>query len=335
MENLQLSPSLSPTFSAPASMLGLVGFARTSTHHMHSGPVHVHQDVSEIGRANVAWARCFGLVSNTADTAQAAAIRCGSFAAHTYSQASREVVRLGADLILWLYLFDDRVGEGHDIASVEALRSRFAAYEQIIKDRRLPADPSPLHTALLDIVERAVRLGATSVWIDRFRKSMAAYFEGCALELPHRQMGTPPPVAEYTYIRSQSVGAYPVLDLIELNSDGFLTDSDFVQLKLIRYTASLLCAWVNDVYSFPKEMNDGEPLNIVAAIAHERSLDSEQALLEAIELHNTDYEQFLEMVDEARRGMPSTYVQSYLAGIVDWVHGNRKWTQLCGRYVGA
>ena len=316
---------------APIAHCTAWGLARNLERRLRSGPVREHAGAGEVAATNLAWARKVGLVDEKG-AGELAAIRCGSFAAHTYSRAPRELVQLGADLIAWLYLFDDRVGEGHEVGSVAALRHRFGSYEHVLRWHELPRDPQPLHVGLLDLIERASRLGATPEWQARFTTSMTRYFDGCALELPYRQRGEPPGVIDYTYIRSLSVGAYPVFDLIELGSGLFLTDHEAQRLRPARYLASLLCAWVNDIYSFPKEREDGEPLNIVAAIVHERGLSPADALQAAIDRYNADFARFDDFIMDACEQLPGPAVRDKLTGLLDWVHGNRAWTQLCGRY---
>jgi hypothetical protein len=295
--------------------------------------VAVHPASVEIDARNQAWAIAFGLAPTAAAAARHAAIRCASFAAHTYPRAPFDVVGIGADLITWLFLFDDQIGEGSLDADGEALTVRLMTYEETVRTGSHPLDGTVFHRALVDLRVRCLAL-ANEDWIRRFADSLAQYFKGCVLELPFRRAQATPALGEYRGIRALSIGAYPVFDLIEL-ALGALDESDIGRTDLYRakYEAALLCAWVNDIYSYPKERSDQEPLNLVAVIAAERQLSPTDALVAAIELYRTDLASFETHVEAVRATSPGSALDAYLGGLEDWVHGNTAWTRLCGRYI--
>jgi hypothetical protein len=318
--------------------------------------VDPHPGVATVDAQNRVWARATGLVADDLAAARHAAIRCGSFAAHTYALAPFAVVALGADLITWLYLFDDRYGEGLDGEGREAMQQRFATFESTVRTGRLPEAPTVFHTALLDLRDRALvlardaaaDLGADEAdvddWLRRFADSFATYFRGCLAELPHRRDAKAKlDLDGYRVVRRDSVGAFPVFDLIELGS-GLLPPevARSPEIERARALGALLCAWVNDVYSFPKEQLDGDPLNLVTVIASSYALDVTDALGAAAQVFHTDLAFFESACDDARtahvhaRGERAAHrsvvVSSYLDGLAQWVHGNTAWTGLSGRY---
>ncbi len=317
------------------SVGSLVDLTRDRVRAMRSrATTETHPAEPRVSERNIAWARQLGLVTSDIEAARVAAIRCGSFAAHTYPCASEEVVQLGADLILWLYLFDDRVGEGKDAADSPALARTLDSYLEVLRTTVLPAEPTVFHESLSDIVWRARHLGADAAWVSRFATSMQSYFEGCVRELPYRRAGRIPSLSAYRSIRAQSVGAYPVFDLIELASEQLLSDDDAAlsELASARELSARLCAWVNDVYSFPKERRDRDPMNLVAVIAREYALSDADALEQAVEVFNIVLDVLDAMAAVLRAKGVSAALDAYVGGLEDWVHGNRAWTGLCGRY---
>jgi len=98
----------------------------------------------------------------------------------------------------------------------------------------------------------------------------------------------------------------------------------------LRASAALLCAWVNDVYSFQKERQDGDPLNLVSVLASEYGLSIAEAMGAAAEVFNTDLAMFEE--DMVTLESVGEDLRCYLEGLDDWVHGNLAWTGLSGRY---
>jgi 5-epi-alpha-selinene synthase len=263
-----------------------------------------------------------------------AAIGCGSCAAYTYPEGPNEVVRLGARLIAWLFLFDDGVGEGGADRDMRSLMARLATYEGVLRTGRMPADATPFHRALGDLRADALSMGGPE-WLERFADSMARYFDGCVLEMPYRRAGTCPTIEEYRKLRSWSIGTLPVFDLIELRQPRPLTaaEAESPALAELRELAALLCAWVNDVYSYAKETKDSDPLNLVAVIAGQYRLSITEAFGAAAEIFNADMEDFdLRSSELAVAASSSDALRAYVRGLADWVHGNTAWTGVSRRY---
>ena len=89
-----------------------VSLTQSTVEKMRTRAVALHPAEHRITATTHEWATRFGLISGDLMSARHAAIRCGSFAAHTYPHASEALVGLGADLIAWLFIFDDCWGEG-------------------------------------------------------------------------------------------------------------------------------------------------------------------------------------------------------------------------------
>src|SRR5687767_1126118 len=66
---------------------------------------------------NFRWAERFGLVDSEAAAVKIRRTRCGLLSGLAYPQGSPELVLAGANLFTWLFLFDDRYGEGGDDGS--------------------------------------------------------------------------------------------------------------------------------------------------------------------------------------------------------------------------
>ena len=216
---------------------------------------------------------------------------------------------LGADLITWLYLFDDRFGEGQAGESQAELRACFAGFERAARTGELPERPNVFHHALLDLVRRGAALGGHA-WQDRFADSLAAYMEGCAQELPFRRTGRVPSFAEYRRVE------------LAHRSPLARDPADAAVLHEARRAAAFLCAWVNDVYSFPKEAADGDPLNLVAVLMHEREVGALAALDMALELYARDLVRFEALLARARAQGVAEATDAILRGIERYVQGS-------------
>ena len=296
-------------------------------HAPHGFVGDLHPDVTLISTRNAEWARRWGLVLDGATARREAAVRCGTFAAHTYPTADEELVQLGADLVSWLCLLDDLSGEGLP-GEATTLRQHYADFEVILRSGRLPVEPPPFHRALLDLRHRALAR-ADRRWLERFADAMASYFRGCELEHCYRLAGVSPHPREHRELRSSSIGAQLVFALIELHT-GLLTPLERAspQLMELRKTGALLCAWLNDISSYPKMCVAEEPLNLVAALARQHSLTPQEALAAAIQVFRTDAAMLEALLDALRYQAAPPAVLDFAQGVERWVRGNSAWTGL-------
>lgn len=51
---------------------------------------------------------------------------------------------------------------------------------------------------------------------------------------------------------------------------------------------SILCAWLNDIYSFKKESANNDPLNLISILIASNKLSIKEAFNAAVEVYNKD-----------------------------------------------
>lgn len=289
-----------------------------------SGPVSIlYASIAAHEAATLRWALRFGL-TNERSAHRLAHIGCGSFAAHTYAGKSRELVQLGADLIAWLYLFDDVHGESGD-------EEAFAAAVSVARGTASTLQGSPFMMALADICWRAgARAGVG--WCDRFAAALEFFFDGCRRELPYRASRQVPGFLAYREVKQRSVGAAPVFALLQLDSPLTAQEAAGAALQALNIEAALLCAWVNDVFSFEKEYAAGDPLNVVQVLAAEGQLSLTAAFDEVAALYRRESAAFTSHAEEFLAAERSEAERRYLRSLMTWVRGNLAWTETSGRY---
>jgi len=234
-------------------MQSLTARARLAVESMRLEGVRSHAEFQQVTRETVAWAARFALTSSEAELAQVQATRVGELAAFVCEREPTAVVQLSADLITWLFLFDDLLGEAVAETNETLHREALRAYERVIYRRCLPPEATGFHEALLDVVHRAAALGASADWLARFAGDLADYFDGCAAESEYRHKQRVPSLEAYRSLRARTVGTRPVFAIIELGVCGLVPREQMArhQLQHARVLAALLTAWVNDVYSRP------------------------------------------------------------------------------------
>ncbi len=311
-----------------------VELARRAVGGMRQQPVQPHDSWENVAYASVRWAKHHRLVTSELEASRARAIRVGELAAYTFAREPLPVVRMGADLILWLFLFDDAVGEPPTTQTDLEHEWTMERYSTIVRERRAITS-DPFEVALLDLLSRAEQLGATADWFHRFALDMTDYFAGCVEESKHRRAQQTLPSNNYRNLRRATVGTSQVFALMELGVGGIVPAHEMRTADVIeaRKIAALLTAWVNDIYSFPKELAANDPLNIVIALATEHGLTrTEEALEFAAIMYNFELEYLETLIDGILVNDVSPQLREYLSGLLLWVHGNRLWTKMCGRY---
>ena len=284
--------------------------------------------------ANVEWVRRFHLADEPRVWAKMARTRPAVLAANCYRTAPLDALTLGADLIAWLFLFDDGQGEGVEVSRMAQL---FDGYEQVLSNGTLPRDAGPLHVALADLRRRMLAMSGPA-WLDRFELSMRQYFDGCLLEVPYRDSGRSPSLRNYRLLRSWSIGTFPVLDLIEPSLGATLPNEVVEQSawRELRELAVQLCAWTNDIYSYNKECGERDPINLVQVMRHEHDIDAEAGRMAAIRVYQADLARFgvLRARYDAAPGT-SAIERAYSRSLEDWIWGNVAWSQATVRYRSA
>jgi 5-epi-alpha-selinene synthase len=299
---------------------------------VHARAVKPHACMAEAEAATVEWAARWGLVRNEVEAARLGGIRCGSCAAHTYANQPADVVKMGAQLIAWLFLFDDAYGESGDLDAMPAV---FESFEALLFGRGLPAEPSAFHLSLADLRDRLIARANDVTWPQRFAYSLRRYFDGCLLEYPYRRTQRSPSLSVYRSVRRWSIGVQPVLDLVELGLPYRLTPEMSAKRQMweLRDRAAMLCAWANDLYSFEKERDAGDPLNLVSVLRAERRLPIDRTFADAVGIYNDDLAAFEQVMQEFLADPRTCGLErSYLDGVCDWIHGNHVWTRECRRY---
>lgn len=296
-----------------------------------------HASHSPIATLNREWL-VEQLQATAKDLGVVAKIDTAFFAAHTYAYGSPFTVELGADLISWLFLFDDAYGEAKIIEDPAELEFFFRDMLAYLATEREGFHFTPFHSAMLQLIKRA-ELEAHPDFRTRFLLSLKSYFDGCLAEYRYRSTISVPSLREYRRIREGSIGAYPVFDLIELGVSKQGYSSDIWQQPFMieaRRFAAYLCSWVNDLFSFSKETLEKDPLNLISVMAKEENLNAGEAFSRACDVHAQDGQIFDRIVHEALLVYESNpFVRRYLIGLKYWTSGNFYWTLTARRYLDA
>ena len=279
------------------------------------------------------WVKEHEIAFNEQDFQKYLMIDSTSLAAYSYYYAKDKVIRLGADLISWLFMFDDYYGEGRKVSGYDNLRRFFDTILETYLTGIEPKERTTHHPSLLNLKNRFSTF-ANDRWHHSFCNSLEGYFFGCLQEYEYRLYNSLPTLEEFRQYRVCSIGVYPVLDLIEFTLPNLLSDN-FLSLERVKESRSLsceLCSIVNDIFSFKKEELERETNNIVKVIANEFTLSIDEAFDTAIELHDEGLQKLDRNIECIAAKSDKHEEVLYMHGLRHWVTGAYYWHMTSLRY---
>lgn len=217
---------------------------------------------------------------------------------YAFPNVSYHLLSILTDLFSWTFLSDDEFDEkslGKDPVQTSIVLNEYTNV--------LYFKPTSLQNKLIsplkNIMERLIET-ANIKWLNQFRSNMENYFEGCLRESFYRASLEVPSFYEYCKLRLLSSGMSPVLDMIELGLEDKLSEN-FKSSKAFsdaRNIATYVCAWANDIYSFPKEFKNSEPCNLITSIMTHENVAFDTAFEKSVNLHNKEIENFITLEKE-------------------------------------
>ncbi|HKO94082.1 MAG TPA: terpene synthase family protein [Polyangiaceae bacterium] len=280
----------------------------------------------------IEWLEHFGAIRDPDELRRVVRTAPGELALLGFGHGEPRRVQLCADLIGWLFLFDDRFADGELRRQPAQLAAIHARLTNILR-LEIVAPENPIEACLQHLFERFAA-HAPEHWVRRLGDSVRLYFEGCELEARCRAAGTRCSLEEYLVIRLLSVGVYPMLDLVEFTQDAFLGECE-VGSELVagaRRAATLSTAMTNDLYSSHKESLEDDSFNAVLVVSQDEGLSFQAAFERIQQLQRGFHEQFAEFEAKLLNAQCSSAVRAFLGGASVWMEGNRQWSASCARY---
>jgi hypothetical protein len=300
-------------------------------------PSDCNPHVDEIETATRQWVLDMGLVTQDQVGKRYDPVGIGLLTALTYPRASLDRAVLIAQFMAWIFIQDDVYDDGRVTADdLARLRTRFETYMNVLRDRRAAPDAEPTTAALGDIVRRLASI-TSSEWMDRFAQTMRRFWmDGVLVETMFRSRGLVPDPTLYMAMRIESVGGYPVLDLVEV-AHGFELPATLVDDPILRKLAWLTCrvlAYANDVFSYEKERRAGDVGNYIHVLRNDEPMPIAEAVHQTLTAHDRELDHFCKLVDMLPEVEPALarMLEDYVTGCQNWMHGAYRWQSRSRRY---
>ena len=297
-----------------------------------------HDAAEAIHSRSVAWARAVGLAPTSAAEARLRASKIGWLVARAYPRGDAAMVQIAADWATVFCLLDDRLER---LPSPAAVAGYLAELASVL---RTSGDPSPRGAdgeAEQDPVKRAcadlrVRLSraAPRDWHVRFDARIAELFRAFVLEAEVRAAGGIPALDVYVPMREVTVGIHVETEIGELACGIEIEEPTRGRrdLAALRRMASNIVGWANDLFTFEKELRQGESTNLVMVLAAAEGLDLTDAVARAAERHDDEVRSFIALGADILASDTNEGVKKLVAMTRAWVRGHLDWAHETGRY---
>lgn len=293
----------------------------------------LHPQVELAQKHTTDWAMGFDLLEDEVALKRFQQLKSAYLVGRTFSNTDLEKLSLAADWTSWLYLFDDQCDNNEMGKQPEELKKIIDYFISILyEDKKITLEHgSPLAASLSDLWER-LKKKAPKGWKERYQKGVKMYLEAMYWEAKNRANGVKPTISEYMHMRAASGAAHTVLDLTEITNQLILS-KDVLGHPIFRRLydiANVTANWANDVISFEKERSFGDVHNLVILFQYEKNLSLQDAISEAVAVHDNDIAEFVRLEKE----LPSfgeemdQQVENYLQTLKSWMRGHINWIML-------
>ncbi|WP_370423325.1 hypothetical protein AB8O64_32955 [Streptomyces sp. QH1-20] len=295
-----------------------------------------HPDEKEVTERTVTWMRRFGYITTPAEEVMAREARFGELGALTYPHGGLEGAVLAAQLMVWLFLQDDRFCERAPAQGrIEELAEHILWSQRVLHSRReTPTVPEPYLEALVDLRGRLARMAADPEQVERVADGFNRYLGAVAAEAIYRAKGIAPDLGQYLRLRESTILMRGVcFVIIELADDCYLPGPVWARrdVRLCEQAAARAIAYTHDVLSGIRELYWPGHINLITVLAGHFNCSLAEALDRAVGMCEEQMKRFDRLAKPlAEEG--DARLARYVRGLGAWIRGNLDWSMSCGRY---
>ncbi|WP_437589190.1 terpene synthase family protein [Sorangium sp. So ce1000] len=290
---------------------------------------------ADVDRGALAWARKFGLIKWNEPPASARSFEYGALAARAYPKAEKERLQIAADWVSWLFLMDDEcdeTGVGGDPELLMCVHERLLA---VLRGAPPCTNDHQLVHSLHDLRMRMVECDP-SAWLSRFAYAVEEYFAANRWEARNRMLGVIPSVSDYQAMRAHTGAVFACFELTQI-TDGIRLPAEVRRdagVQRLALLANCTICWCNDILSASKEARQGDVHNLVIVLKNERRLSDDEAVREAVRVHNGTVRAFVEQAValESFGAEVDAELSRYVACLRSWMRANLDWSWTALRY---
>jgi len=299
-------------------------------------PSAINQHCEAAYEHTLEWVRSFNLLEEVACQSLFAANFHGLMA-RVYPNASLKALEILTDFMYLGTIVDDAYEKAGTSKQPDLLEPEQARLLEILKGAELTDVDTPVVLAWGDFVKRLHQFPyVTSEWMLYFVKHMEDYFQAARWEALNYSQGIMPDLATYIKMRPLVFGIYPFFDMI-LIADGIALPPEVIEYPVVKQmglVANNAMAWANDIFSFKRDIKEGMVHNLLLVLEHEYQIPLEEALKRAVELHDAQVRNFIELSMQLPffEAEIDANLQHYVLALRFWMSGYLDWIMESRRY---
>ena len=284
--------------------------------------------VAAAQRHSLEWALECGLVTDGPELEKLEKASLAHLEAGAFPHAPREVLTLATQWVTLFCAIDDFVESsalgvlglsGYLSSALVAFRGTTHGHVE------------PLLKAFQDVGSRLRRLAGDAV-AQEFSLELEELFAAYVWEELNRRNATHPDYAAYRIMRVTTIGLRPQFLLSEaIGPDSRPPERDARILRELERVACLIVGWANDIFTYQKELAQGEGHNLVAVLMRKQELPMREAFARARAIHDEEVCEFLRL-QAGLAGTTDDATRHRVAHLRHWIGGHLHWALRNGRY---
>ncbi|SFM93064.1 Terpene synthase family, metal binding domain [Chitinophaga sp. YR627] len=298
-------------------------------------PSLLNQYVEKADRHTTLWVKKKQLVTSEETWSSYRRQKFTWMVARMFPTADLNALSIAADLNTLLFILDDQFDEHGEGSAAIKQKEQFErlvhALIGIMKHNSLISleKGGPVLSAVSDFWKRIRKLGNLG-WQVRFIESLQQAFAANLWRIEQVSRGELPTLEEYMKWRPFFSGASFFAHLLEAIEAFSLPDYVFLDAtvkKLIMLCSNTIC-WANDLFSFNKELEQGDEMNIVMLIRNTRDCTLEDAIAAAVAIHDDQVRQFKRLSAKLPSfgAVTDAQLSRYISALSIMMKGNIEWS---------
>ncbi|NET59183.1 MAG: hypothetical protein F6K47_24500 [Symploca sp. SIO2E6] len=298
--------------------------------------VEVNQYTDLAEKHSLQWVEKFGLIPGGGKEYQALrAAKAAWCVGYTHPDASVDDLYLMSDWIIWAFTYDDVCDASELGKNPEQLSLRHNQLVDALNSADVTAQEDNFLQALQDIRQRLMQR-TSKEWVERFAYDVEQQVQGYVWEATNRLEKITPDLSTYVTLRPYPLAVFPCFDLTWVSKD-IPASSKFLKhiyVQKMTVMAGNYIGWTNDILGVNRELEEGNPHNIVMALQKEYNLSLQAALEQAVQRCNAEMKAFLHLESHLPSfgGAEDVSLQDYVKGLRSWMRGHFDWYSQTRRY---
>lgn len=294
-------------------------------------PSALNPNGAEAQAASLGWARHHELLPTEALYTRLAKIQLGTLGARFFPDASADALRIATDWLVLFFLTDDlsERPEVHPIDTALLLGRQV----NVLRGTEPSQSDVPMGSAFEDLRLRMTSM-FSEAWFARFVDKVADLFAGFAWEAINRKNRFIPHAELYLEARKTTIGLSPLIELADADRARPAGSAARMRPDVARLEgqACSLVGMANDLFTYARELDEGDYHNLVLVLMREKQIGAVQAEELVVGMHNERMRQWFQLAERLRNDDPDEGTRRFVTALGHLLRGHLDWAYENGRY---